>query len=620
MMMDGPAPRAKLITQRIRRADRAAKKQKTEIDTTQLSPGTPMMARVRRAVLYLIYARLQSKQWSDVAFFFSGPEVPGEGETKVQERLLAHAAAEPSDTHCCFGSDADLIVQCMAATAHKVSVCLNFQHADQLLDIGKLVQKIFGQRPGDNVKQPASLTDVELSSARGDFALLSLFMGNDYLPAVKTGEMKRVLPIYLKLRKGFRKRSLVIVENDGTVKIDWGMLSELIKRCTIRGKGSKEKLESVDESDSSQDETPLPKPEPEPEPELELEPAAKADGVDDDDLDEEEIVMFQPKAPVKSATGKLMMPLFLPPKKATQEPERAPEPQPEPEPEPEPAPVAKNPTKASKKAAAEAELVRDYLHGLLWNVTMIRTGVCDDYNYAFAGGGARSGVAPTFAQIGSFLMHRKSELSTFDPRQGSRTAEALSPLQFCLAVMPLSSKGSLSSALQSVMDDETVADIFTDLSLDVTSEKVAARLAAALAKVPPAAYTEEDAVWKMQQEEAYYSRHGDASLSIKLPPPPGPNFAKLREKKDSSIKRYVHSTPRSGIPAGAKPKTKAKKPAATNDDPVSAVESARKERADKIEAKQTSIRQKVMYTATHTAWKGTFEIMYALPPPPRGSQ
>ena len=186
--------------------------------------------------------------------------------------------------------------------------------------------------------------------------------------------------------------------------------------------------------------------------------------------------------------------------------------------------------------------------------------------------------------------------------------------------MPLSSKGSLSSALQSVMDDETVADIFTDLSLDVTSEKVAARLAAALAKVPPSAYTEEDAVWKMQQEEAYYSRHGDASLSIKLPPPPGPNFAKLREKKDSSIKRYVHSTPRSGIPAGAKPKTKAKKPAATNDDPVSAVESARKERADKIEAKQTSIRQKVMYTATHTAWKGTFEIMYALPPPPHGSQ
>ena len=63
--------------------------------------------------------------------------------------------------------------------------------------------------------------------------------------------------------------------------------------------------------------------------------------------------------------------------------------------------------------------------------------------------------------------------------------------------------------------------------------------------------------------------------------------------------------------AVAKAKATAKKPAAASDEPVLAVESARKERAEKIEAKQTLIRQKVMYTATHTAWKGTFEIMYA---------
>ena len=101
-----------------------------------------------------------------------------------------------------------------------------------------------------------------------------------------------------------------------------------------------------------------------------------------------------------------------------------------------------------------------YLHGLLWNTNMIRTGVCDDYSYAFAGGGARSGVAPTFAQIGSYLAARKSELSKFDPRQGTRAAKALSPLEFCLAVMPLSAKDSLSAAVQTVMDDELVADVF----------------------------------------------------------------------------------------------------------------------------------------------------------------
>ena len=239
LMMDGPAPRAKLLTQRARRADKA-KRSKIEIDTALLSPGTPMMARVRNAVVYLICSRLQSQKYADVVFFFSGPgahpppqknshhamtqtthvqhnrtkrlscvvattEVAGEGETKVQERLLAHAAADATDTHCCFGSDADLILQSIAGTVRffcrlllvvqgipaghamlgivrqlrwlqveKVSICLNFQKQDYLLDVNKLVQRVYGQRPGEE----GPLSDVELSGARADFALLSLFMGN----------------------------------------------------------------------------------------------------------------------------------------------------------------------------------------------------------------------------------------------------------------------------------------------------------------------------------------------------------------------------------------------------------------------------------------------------------
>lgn len=57
-----------------------------------------MMARVRDSVLYLICARLQKERYAGVMFFWSGPEVAGEGETKVQERLLAHALADPTDS------------------------------------------------------------------------------------------------------------------------------------------------------------------------------------------------------------------------------------------------------------------------------------------------------------------------------------------------------------------------------------------------------------------------------------------------------------------------------------------------------------------------------------------
>ena len=48
------------------------------MDTSLLTPGTPMMARVINAVIYLICARLQQAQkYANVAFFWTGPEVIG---------------------------------------------------------------------------------------------------------------------------------------------------------------------------------------------------------------------------------------------------------------------------------------------------------------------------------------------------------------------------------------------------------------------------------------------------------------------------------------------------------------------------------------------------------------
>ena len=107
-------------------------------------------------------------------------------------------------------------------------------------------------------------------------------------------------------------------------------------------------------------------------------------------------------------------------------------------------------------------------------------------------------------------------------------APALKPLEFCLAVMPTSCKPSLSPALQSLMEPgSALADVFSEASLDVTSEEVASQISAALAAVPPNLYTEEDSIWLAEPAEAYYSRHGADSLQMKLPPPP-PSMSKLR--------------------------------------------------------------------------------------------
>jgi hypothetical protein len=97
--------------------------------------------------------------------------------------------------HCCFGSDADLIVQCVASTGQDVSVCLNLNKKDYLLSIPKLVASVLS-KPLPSMGAPA------LAAARYDFALLSLFMGNDYLPSVKNGHLNRLWPHYVKVRGG----------------------------------------------------------------------------------------------------------------------------------------------------------------------------------------------------------------------------------------------------------------------------------------------------------------------------------------------------------------------------------------------------------------------------------
>ena len=69
----------------------------------------------------------------------------------------------------------------------------------------------------------------------------SWLASSDYLPKVKSGQMARVLPIYLKLRKGFQRRSLVDCspaskntkgkQSAVVVRLNWAMFLELVNRC-----------------------------------------------------------------------------------------------------------------------------------------------------------------------------------------------------------------------------------------------------------------------------------------------------------------------------------------------------------------------------------------------------
>jgi len=150
LAMDGPAPLAKLLTQRSRRrragrreakavaADEAAlppsssSAESSEEDegdnalsSLALTPGTPVMARLQAALEYWCFARLGRPPRRGApptgrppAIELSSAGVPGEGELKLLARLLYPGGAIPAgpdDTHCVVGGDSDLLLMAMGA-------------------------------------------------------------------------------------------------------------------------------------------------------------------------------------------------------------------------------------------------------------------------------------------------------------------------------------------------------------------------------------------------------------------------------------------------------------------------------------------------------------------------
>ncbi|ORZ37096.1 XRN 5'-3' exonuclease N-terminus-domain-containing protein [Catenaria anguillulae PL171] len=239
MAIDGVAPRAKMNQQRSRRFRTALEAQmlqqkmlaegetdggdnptdassatsddeddevkalaKKRFDSNCITPGTPFMKRLSQHLQYFVRKKMtEDPQWQCVRVILSGHEVPGEGEHKIME-YIRHAKAQPdfdpNTRHCLYGLDADLIM--LGLVTHE-------PHFSLLRE-----EVVFGKK---NVKaqQAAGLEQqnfflmhlsifreylthefaelkvadamrVEYSTERliDDFILLSLFVGNDFIP------------------------------------------------------------------------------------------------------------------------------------------------------------------------------------------------------------------------------------------------------------------------------------------------------------------------------------------------------------------------------------------------------------------------------------------------------
>lgn len=185
---DGPAPLAKLVTQRKNRSRNrnVAYTEPTKskwgkkvpnaakaLDRVELTPGVDVLYFIKDAVQYWTYTRLQNdRKYAHVSVRISGSDVPGEGELKLIDFCRTSKISD-FESVVVVGCDADIILQGLATIPVR-----NF-----FVYLSKIDRS--GRRPKSYVlsvwelsRTLESLFPNESFSARLDFILISLLSGN----------------------------------------------------------------------------------------------------------------------------------------------------------------------------------------------------------------------------------------------------------------------------------------------------------------------------------------------------------------------------------------------------------------------------------------------------------
>jgi hypothetical protein len=227
LAFDGPAPYAKVQTQRDRRMSHP--------ESCIITPGTTFMNAVESMMLCYCMQRHIKLKLGDVAVFISDGTCPGEGELKIIDWVRQHMplgdssrADQPAskDTTLICGSDSDILVQslCIGDVApNTVVLQMSSEGIDAICNVTMLragIVQSTGLRwmerqglsnsesksipPGGNTP-PGAATDTATASMNAlalqsslqlDLVVLFALQGNDYLPKLRSISNSRALQAY----------------------------------------------------------------------------------------------------------------------------------------------------------------------------------------------------------------------------------------------------------------------------------------------------------------------------------------------------------------------------------------------------------------------------------------
>ena len=216
--IDGPAPKAKLNQQRMRRFkkfydkktnDELKTKFKEEIseesewDTNAITPGTLFMEKLSKKLKsYFINRKI-------IKVIISDSNIPGEGEHKLLNHLKNNYLKD--EINIIYGLDADLIMLCLIANKPKIYLLretVEFNNKIHVEGYKFLYLNIDNLKTNLLIEIESRLGDILLDEEQKnkivyDYIFISFILGNDFIPhspsvGIKNNGIDLLLDLYVR--------------------------------------------------------------------------------------------------------------------------------------------------------------------------------------------------------------------------------------------------------------------------------------------------------------------------------------------------------------------------------------------------------------------------------------
>ncbi|KAF7694662.1 5'-3' exoribonuclease 2 like protein [Cucumispora dikerogammari] len=199
-----------------------------EFDPNCISPGTVFFQDLKKYLcLFIEYKQSQDSKYKKLEIVYSDDSVPGEGEHKILKHIRS---IKTNMKHSIYSPDSDLII--LGLTLHKYDVHIIREDVNYQKELQEMIRcktcKKGGHSAGDCSKPKSekilgiSITkfkqalkerfdkrgvEYNIDQMINDVVLVSLFVGNDFLPAlpvldVRCGGMKHILETMLETYDG----------------------------------------------------------------------------------------------------------------------------------------------------------------------------------------------------------------------------------------------------------------------------------------------------------------------------------------------------------------------------------------------------------------------------------